>query len=154
MRRNLKYAVCRGIDNQIARFHVLLAEISDDGRTGVRLIAKHTASGLRFEGGNDFRREAVRIGRHRLLRNQSGNLPMPGRCIFSFGELGAFAERTNRCTDRCPDADAVDVEQSERLHVRYMEFLLCRAGTQRMAACVAELRSVRQLTHAERIQYD
>ena len=53
-----------------------------------------------------------------------------------------------------PDAYAVDVEQSERLHVRYMEFLLCRAGTQRMAACVAELRSVRQLTHAERIQYD
>ena len=87
MRRNLKYAVCRGVDDQFSSAQVFLAIVGDNLRAGIGFIAQHTPAHRLLESVDYFRRKSIGIDRQRLCGVDARNLPMADGRIFFHGTL-------------------------------------------------------------------
>ena len=93
VRRDLKNAVCRGIDDEISRFYVLVAVIVDDRSSRIWLIAKHSPARSSRKFIEDLLWKSVGIGGHRLFRNDSRYLPMSCRGVLTLRRLGESCDR-------------------------------------------------------------
>ena len=118
MRRNLQHAVSRCVDNERSRLLLLAAVIVDDLRARIRLVADDLAAECLLKLSDDFRREAVRIRRHRTLRDDTRNLPVARRRILAARELAQAGEGADRLGLRRAAADTVDIEEADFFHVR------------------------------------
>ena len=96
MRRDLKHAVRRGIDDQLARFQMLAAIIQDDLRAGIGPVAQHAAPRRFGKSVEHLRGEPLRIGWQRLIGNQSADLPVPDGGILAPGALHTAAKGSLR----------------------------------------------------------
>ena len=74
--RDLENRVRGGVNDKLACFKMLLAEILDDLCSRIRLVAKNTATRELFKPFNNVRGESVGIGGKRALGNYSRDLPV------------------------------------------------------------------------------
>ena len=151
---NLQHAVCRRVDDEGTRFLLLTAVIVNDLRAGIRLVADNLAAECLLELCNDFRREAVRIRRHRALRDNAGDFPMARRRILAAREFAQAGKGTNRILHGGPAADAIDVEKADLLHVRRIVFRRSGNRLQRIADIIAKIRSIRLAADAEAVEHN
>ena len=91
MRRNLKNAVCRSIDDQRALFDSFLPQTLDDLRAGRDAVAEQRIAHPCGKFLHKILREPVGEGRKRLVQYHAAHFPMAGRGILAAGALGHFA---------------------------------------------------------------
>ena len=76
VRGDLEDRVGARVDDPLAGPLMLLAELLDDLRPARRLVAEHAAAGAVHERVDHLVGEAVRVGRHRLRRDDAHQLPV------------------------------------------------------------------------------
>jgi hypothetical protein len=74
----LEDGVGRRVEDRAAGRDVLGAELVDDAGARGRLVAQDATADDGFERLDDLGREAVRIGRERVLEDESHHLPVSG----------------------------------------------------------------------------
>src|SRR5207249_11521378 len=79
----LEDAISRGIQNWPTSTQVLLAEFLDDLGARSRFVAEHLAANRLLKSFHHVRREAIGISGQRFLQDNSRNLPVTCRTIFS-----------------------------------------------------------------------
>ena len=93
VRRDLKHAVGRGVDDRRAGPHVLLAQLLDDLGARRRLVAERAAARCASRTRSiTSRRKSVREQRKRLLQMNAGHLPMPGGGVLAGRRQRAASE--------------------------------------------------------------
>ena len=115
MCRNLEHAVRRGIDDGVACFHVLHAQILNDDRTGFGIVAECFCADCRFKGIHDLLGEACfRKGREGPFGDNACHFPMPCCGILADGAFCHFAVATLRCGNLAKKRDilALDIPQT------------------------------------------
>ncbi len=153
VRRNLEHRIARGVDDQLASFHVLNTKLSEDHRSGRGLIADVAVSGLADEGVENFGGEAVRVQRKRLLDQQPAHFPVPGSRVFARRPLTHAAERTRCGLNGCYTRNLGDVTESELFEVRKTKSTHRVSNvSQRVGSCIAVIVSIRCGTNAALIQ--
>ena len=124
---------------------MLLAELLDDLRPARRHVAEHAAAGLVHERVDHLVREAVRVGRHRLRRQDPHQLPVPRRRVLAARALEQPPGDGRRAGLRRAAEERLDVPEPERLERRQVEPAdRARDVPERVRALVAELGGVRQ----------
>lgn len=137
----LKDAVRRGIDDEISGLHMLSAVVKNDLRARIGLVAEHAAPGKARKLIDSILREAVRESRHRLFGHDSGYLPMTCSCILSGRTLGSSAECTAWGLNCAFWRDSVDIEKTERAHIRHIKIFGAADRAESVAAAVAVFRA-------------
>ena len=155
VRGDLEDRVGRGVDDPFARALVLLAELLDDLRPGRGLVAEDAASGAVHERVDDVVREAVRVRRHRLRRDDAHQLPVPGRRVLALRALDQPAGDGRGARLRRAALERLDVAEAERLEVGKVE-AADGAGdvAERVRALVPVLIGVRQRAGAHGVEHD
>ena len=87
VRGDLEDRVGGRVDDPLARLLVLLAELLDDLRPRRRLVADHAARGAVHERVDHVVREAVRVRRQRLRRDDPHQLPVAERRVLALRAL-------------------------------------------------------------------
>ena len=121
MRGYLEHAVGGRIDDKRTFFHRLPAIVFDNFGTGIRFVAQCLSSSQSLEVGNNFVRETVRIGRHRITRNKPRNFPVPYRRVFA-GRL-LFQPSKASGGHFYSAAHSVDIEQSDFFEIGTAKFV-------------------------------
>ena len=132
---------------------MLRAQFFDDRRTGRGLIADHLHAGFRLEGVDNLLREAVGIGRERLLKRKSRDFPMSRGGILSGG---AFVHHAV-AADGFILAQRMHIDGFQKPQfrkIRYVRMHLRNHMTQRIRALIAVLCRVRLPAGAHAVQYD
>ena len=83
VRSNLEDGVCRRVDNQRTRFHLLAAIVPDDIRAGIGKIAQNFAAGQARKLVDNLLGKAVRVGRQRIFRDDTRDLPVADRGVLA-----------------------------------------------------------------------
>jgi hypothetical protein len=92
VRRDLKHAVRRGIDNGITGPQVLRPQLRDDGRARGSFVAEGAPADASLELGDDWRGKSVREDRKRMVEYEAHQLPVPGDRVLSSRALRHPAE--------------------------------------------------------------
>src|SRR5581483_2590901 len=117
MRRYLKDAIGRCVDDRLPGAHVLFAQFLDDLSTGSGAIAERAASDARFEFAHQFGRKAVWEEREWLRQVNPGHLPMTRGGVFAGRRKRAFAVGGRGPLYR-PDAfERLQIAQAKLRHV-------------------------------------
>ena len=97
----------------------------------------------------------VRIGRHRLRRDDAHQLPVAGRRVLALRALDEPARDRRRSRLRRAALERLDVAEPERLEIRQVE-AADGAGdvAERVRSLVAVLGGVRQRARADGVQHD
>ena len=117
MRGDLKNGIRRGVNNQIAGFHVLFAVLIDNLCTGPRCIGQHAAPRCLAEGLQNLLREAIGIGGQRIRRDDARDLPVTDRSILSHGGLLQAAAGALRLLCFAQKVQTVDVADAAGNHL-------------------------------------
>ena len=83
VRGDLQHRVGGGVDDQVPRLQVLLAEVVDHGGAAVGLVAEHAAAGAVDQLLDDLLREAVGVGAQRHGRDRAHQLPVAGDRVLA-----------------------------------------------------------------------
>ena len=93
VRGDLEDGVGARVDDPLPRPLVLLAELLDDLRAARRDVPEDAVARFVHERVDHVVREAVRVGRHRLLRLDPHQLPVAGRRVLAARALERAARR-------------------------------------------------------------
>ena len=148
VRGDLEDRVGGRVDDPLARLLVLLAELLDDLRPARRLVAEHAAGGAVHERVDHVVREAVRVGRERLRRDDPHQLPVADRRVLALRALEQPAGDRGRARLRRAALERLDVAEAERLQVRADRARRRRA--RRSRACPSPRRRTRRRPAARR----
>ena len=143
------------VDDPLAGALMLLAELLDDLRAARGLVPEHAAAGAVHERVDHLVREAVRVGRHRLGRDDAHQLPVARRRVLALRTLEQpSGDRGGPGLRRAP-FQRLDVAEPERFQRRQVE-AADGAGDvgEGVRPRVTELGSVRQLTRSDGVQHD
>ena len=121
VRCDLEDGVGRRVDDPLAGPLVLLAELLDDLRPRGRLVPEHAPPGAVHERVDHLEREAVRIGRKRLRRDDPHQLPVAGRRVLALRALEEPARDRGRARLRRAALERLDVSEAECLEVGQVE---------------------------------
>ena len=153
MSGHLEHAVGRGIHNQRAGAHMLLAVVLEHLGAGVGGVADHLAAGTLFKLLDDFRRKAVGIGGQSTLALHTRNLPVAdGGVLAVAGLLQAGTGAQHLCRGLTA-GHAVQIEQAHLLHIRGIERLAGGDGRQGIGAHITKFIRIRLGAYAEAVQY-
>ena len=151
---NLEHGVCRGVDNPLSGFSLLLTVVLDDLGAGIGLVAENAPAGGFFEGIQHLLGEALGIGGQRLRRDDTGDLPVADGGILAHGGLPAFAVGSGDRLGPFKAGDSVDISKACRDHVGDVQLFGGGTGGQSVDVEITELFGIGQLAHAEGVQYD
>ena len=112
VRGDLEDGVGRRVDDPLARALVLLAELLDDLGAGGGLVAEHAAARAVHERVDHVVREAVRVGRERLRRDDPHHLPVPRRGVLALRALDEPAGDRGRAGLRRAALQRLDVPEA------------------------------------------
>ena len=154
MRRDLQHAVRRRINDERACAFMLLPIIMDDLRPRIRLIAEHPAPESLLQLRDHPGGKPIRERRHRLLRDDPRDLPMPRRRILAARQLPAAPERSQGGRLLLAAVHTINVEHAQLFQIRSIILIRSYDGLQRMAVMIPELCRVRQCPHAKTIQHN
>ena len=154
VRRDLEHGVGRGVDDQVASFHMLRAVFLDDLGARPRCISQHAASRGLAEGLQNLLGEAVRVGRQGIFRDQAGDLPMADGGILARRGLVQTGNRAALRLRLGQIVHAVDVAEAVGDQVGNMELFRCGAAFQRVDTVISELCGVGRFAAAAGIQND
>ncbi len=155
VRGDLEHRVGGGVDDPLARLLVLLAELLDDVRPRRGLVADHAPAGLVGELLDHLEREAVRVGRHRLGRDDAHELPVAGRRVLALGALEQPSRDGRRAGLRRAPFQVRDVSEAKRFQVGDIEPTDRTSDvSERIGAFVAVFRCVRQLSRPNRVEHN
>ena len=152
MSRDLEYGVGRGVDDQVAGAHMLLAEFVNDGGAAPWRVGQNPTAGGSPEGRQHFLGEAIRIRGQRIGRDQACDLPVADGGILSH----ALLRQTGDCANvvRFWQAGyAVDAAKADADHIGNVQISGSGAGGQRIDAHITELLRIRHLADAEGVQH-
>src|SRR5262249_46894742 len=113
MSSDLEDRVGRRVDDPLARLLVLLAELLDDLGAACGLVPQHAAGRRGQERVDHMVREAVRIGRERLRRDDAHQLPVPERRVLALGTLDQAPGDRRRSRLRRTALELFDVAEPE-----------------------------------------
>src|SRR6266566_1257732 len=100
VRRNLEYAVARGVNNREPRAHMLLAQFLDDLGAGGGLVADRFAANLALKLLDQLARETLFVDRKRLGKPYARHFPMSGGRVLPWRMRGTFAVASFRAGSR------------------------------------------------------
>ena len=119
------------------------------------LVAEHAAPGPVHERVDHVVREAVRVRRHRLRRDDAHQLPVAGGRVLALRALEQAAGDGRRAGLRRAALERLDVAEAERLEVRQVEAADgARDVAERVRALVAVFVGVGQLAGADGVEHD
>ena len=155
VRGDLEDGVRRRVDDPLARLLVLLAELLDDLGARRRLVAEHAARRRVHERVDDVVREAVRVRRQGLRRDDAHHLPVAERRVLPFERSSSRPATAGApCMGATPSSGR-DVAEPERLHGRQVETADgARDVAEGVRALVSELCCVRQGACAHTVEHD
>ena len=154
MGSDLEDRIRRGIDNQIAGFHMLRAIFLNHSRTGPGGICQHTSAGLLPKRLQYFFRESVRIGRQGIFRYDAGNFPVPDGGILAHRSFGQSCVGTGRLFRLRQAGNTVNVAQTSLDHIGNIQFFRCCTSCQGIDIHIPEFLRIRHRADAKRIQND
>src|SRR5262249_28910678 len=152
VRRDLKDAVGRRVDDRKTGAHVLGAELVDDDRAGRRVVAERPASDAPLELGDDVCWKAVWKRWERVIEDDPRDLPVTGDRVLSRRPLGHASERAKGRIDPWHALDSRDARQAERTERRELQPDRARDVADRVAAAIAILVRVGQLADAHAVE--
>jgi len=97
---------------------MLSPEVPDDLCARVRPVAQDAPAHSFGERGKEVLREAVRIGGHGFLGDDSGDFPMAGRRVLAPGSLPAAPVGGQRMGHWAQEVQLFDIGQTERAQIR------------------------------------
>ena len=169
MGRDLEHAVGRGVDDGLARAHMLVAQPLDDLRARGVTVAEHSRQPAALDQlvEQRFRKCVLRAAEVAPVveDGHAGHLPVPARRVLARAELGsvavcaAYGDVAVAALGKAPAAVASRVQQSELREIRYLERPACASAafgdvTQRVGADIAECVRVRRRSDPEGIQHE
>ena len=96
MRRDLKHAVRRGINDRFSRCNMFVAEFLNYYRAGSNFVSKRSSADFALKFFHQRFREAVRICAERCFHCKSCHLPVSARCVLCLCDLRCPSERGRR----------------------------------------------------------
>ena len=155
VRGDLEDRVGARVDDPLARFLVFLAELLDDLRPAGGHVADDAVAGAVHERVDHLVGEAVRVGRHRLRRDDAHQLPVAGRRVLAARALEQTAGDGRRARLRRAALERLDVPEPERLQRRQVETAHgTRDVAERVRALVAVVAGVGKLAGTDGIEHD
>ena len=158
VRRDLKHAVGRRVNDQRTRPHVLGPELVDNLRARGGFVAQNPTAGAARKLPDDVGGKAVRKDGKRAVEYDAHQLPVPGHGILAGRDFSHAADGTRNRIARgwrrlwCAQRHhAIQTERTQRRHVQRNA-----AGdmTNRVAPFVAVCTSVGQLADADAVEHD
>jgi hypothetical protein len=154
VRRDLKDAVGRRVNNRPAGRDVLGAELIENRGTRGDDVAEHRAADAPFELSDQLRRKAVGECWERAIEHHPHQLPMTGNRIFAGGLFRQSAKRRERGRRRGHFRKRDDPGDAERGKRGDVETNGTREVAERVAAVVAVLAGIRQFADADAVEDD
>ena len=133
---------------------MLIAVLGNDFCTGSRNVSQNPPAGRLAKGFYDLFRKSIGVRGQRLFRHNPGNLPMADGCVLAHGCFGHPSVGRRRRLGLGQTTHTIDIAQSGGNQLGNVQFAGRCARGQRMHSMVPKLRSIRQSTDAERIQYE
>ena len=154
VRRDLEYAVARGVNDREARSNVFLAQFLDDFGSGGGLVADRLAADGAFELFDQFARKTVLVNGKCLRQPDSGHLPVPCGRVLARRMRGAFAVAALRTRRRRQVIERGDIRKSEAHKVRQRQRARFSDVAERVAAHVVVIRGVGQRADPHAVQHN
>ena len=152
VRRHLKHAVGRGVNDVFAGSHMLLAVVADDLGARVGTVAEHAASDGGRKSLQQRLRKAVGKGGEGVRGNKPRQLPVAGGRVLAAGLLAQHRAAALRAAgERIPQRR--QRKQPGLPQMRAVQKPALQQRVQRARACVAVIGGVRRRAGAERVQY-
>ena len=152
MGSDLKDAVGRGVDDPVSALLLLRAVIGNDLRARIGLVAQHAAPRGSGKGIDQMLRKTVGIGRQGAGRDQPRQLPMPDGGVLACRGFLHSPKDGGRGLDGTRGIGALDVKKTQRLQMGHLQRGRGQQAAQRVAAGIAEERTVGRGADAEAIQ--
>jgi hypothetical protein len=154
VRRELKHRVGRRVEDDLAGLEVVRAPVLDDLGAAVGLVAAEAQAGRLLDPLDHLGREAVRIGRQRMIRDHAHQLPVPGGRLLAGTERmeAAMDHRVLRGRHSLDRDDVAEPEAAERREIEPANPF--GDVSERVRAGVAVVRGVGQFAHSAGIHHD
>ena len=130
---------------------MFFAVVFDDFRSRVGAVAKGLSARQTLELFYHVIGKTVRIGRHRLWRNNARYFPMPDRCVFTCRTFGKAGESCFRAVFFFAERNAVYIEQSQLFKGGNVEFTRIIARFKGIASRIAERRGIGKFAYTETV---
>jgi hypothetical protein len=117
MRRHLKYAVRRCVNNRRSGAHVLRAQFLDDFGSRRGPVAQRAAPDAPLEFVHYRARESIRKERKGLVQMDAGHLPVPRSSVLAGRRQGAAPERSSGFRGRRQPLQRLDIAQAETAQI-------------------------------------
>ena len=151
---NLEHAVCGGVYDQCAGFHMFLTIVFDDFGAGVRLVAQYLIPGAGGKLIQNFFRESIRESWQWLRAEQTGNLPVTDGGIFpgaGFPQAGIAADRGIQL---CATGYTVQIKHAKAGQLVPLEIGVSGNSAQSVGTGIAKSRGIRLGTNAKAVKND
>ena len=152
VRSDLKDAVGRGVDDQLAGADVLRPQPLDDLRAGSDAVADRAHARLALKFVDHFLGKAVWIGRKGLLKRQARQLPVAGRGVLARGALQHRAIAADGIV-LILGVHANGLQQAHLRQIWNLRMLLFDDVAQRVRAHIAIFVRVRLIAGAGAVQH-
>ena len=154
MRRDLKHAVRRRIDNGTPGADVLLPELLDDGGSRRGSVPENRPSDLLLERLDDLRGKSAGIGRERLRERTAHELPVPRRRVLARRDLRETPPRRSGAFGRRDPLDGNDIPEPELPERREVQSAArARGMRERVRTLVAVARRVGEGANADAVDH-
>ena len=151
---DLENAVGRGIDNKLARFKMLAAEVLYNLRSRIGFVAQRPPAGSFFEFGYDLGRKALRKGGKRGFCDNTRNFEMTRGRVLSHGFFTKLHISGGGALHSRPAAYSVNVEKPHFSHFRHPEHIGFACRNNGGGTLVPEFLGVGSLPRTEAVKHD
>lgn len=154
VRRDLKNAVARRVDDRIAGALMLLPEFLDDFRAGGGLVANGFAANGALEFLDQVAWETVFVYGKGLIKPDTAHFPVASGRVLAGGNRDSLPERADRMPRRVEMRERFYVRQAEAHEIRQTQRPRAGDVTERVAAHVAVIGGIGKLADADAIEND
>ena len=154
MRRNLKYAVGRGIHNRISGSHMLIAQLLDDLCAAGCPVSQGFPADGRFKLRHQLFGKAVWKRGKRPIQHQARHFPVPAGGVLAVKLFRGLPVAAQGLVHPAGQAAALYVGKAQFAKVCQFHAGLFHHMSQRMAALVAKARGVRQSADAHAVHHN